>query len=269
MVTESPRAPQFPGRSTAHRRSSTGLRPRRRTPARYAAIIAIILLAGTALAFGVHLVRTDPRDARQITERELRLNTLHPSEHVVAKVSVFQRPAIDYYRATRGLLVLTDQRLLYLGLQPRDLLSGGEGPPTFVERDFSIDTLVQLSPKRTFFFLANGVRIATPRGRFVVGVPSGSWDEAQVLMDSLGVRHKALYAEGARQATQRAAAESERQAAEVEARKAKYYVVSRGDALGSIASRYGATPEQIRSWNKLPANVIKVGETLLVRPAAR
>ena len=81
----------------------------------------------------VHTVRSDPRDSRVYAERELRLSVLRPNEKVLAEVSVWQRPAIDYFRPTRGLLVLTDApgdsanpvggRIIYLGLQPRDPLS--------------------------------------------------------------------------------------------------------------------------------------------------
>ena len=78
--------------------------------------------------------------ARTIAERELQLNTLQPGERVLRMVSVFKRPAISYFRATRGLLVLTNQRLLYLGLEPRDLLAAPDLPPTFEERDFPVDT---------------------------------------------------------------------------------------------------------------------------------
>jgi hypothetical protein len=41
-------------------------------------------------------------------ERELRLTVLRPTERVAASVSVWQRPLIDYFRATRGILVVTD-----------------------------------------------------------------------------------------------------------------------------------------------------------------
>jgi hypothetical protein len=56
----------------------------------------------------LHAYRADPRDARVFAERELRLTVLRPNERVVASVSVWQRPLIDYFRATRGILVVTD-----------------------------------------------------------------------------------------------------------------------------------------------------------------
>src|SRR5579885_1595234 len=91
----------------------------------FAAFVALVIL----IQFAVHMARTDPRDTRAIAERELRLNTLQPGEQVYRMVSVFKRPAISYFRATRGLLVLTNKRLLYLGLEPRDLLAAPDLPP--------------------------------------------------------------------------------------------------------------------------------------------
>src|SRR4029077_8025548 len=106
--------------------------------ARYALIFGAVLVIAVIAQLIVHSARTDPRDTRTIAERELELNTLQPGERVVRSVSVFKRPAINYFRATRGLLVLTNRRLLYLGLEPRDLLAAPDLPPTFEERSFAI-----------------------------------------------------------------------------------------------------------------------------------
>jgi len=94
----------------------------------YAVIGAAVIVVAVLAQLIVHAVRTDPRDSRAIAERELTLNTLEPGEHVVHSVSVFKRPAIDYFRATRGLLVLTNKRLLYLGLEPRAYGEDGSVP---------------------------------------------------------------------------------------------------------------------------------------------
>lgn len=228
----------------------------------------ILLVVGAQ--FAIHVVRTDPRDARAITERELRVNTLQPGERVAAMTSAFKRPAIDYFRATQGLLVLTDRRLLFLGLQPRDLVASSEGPPTFEERDFPIDTLVRVRPGRTFFHLARAIVITGPTGATrAYGIPSPAWHDATVLLDSVDARHKLLFAEGVRQKQARDRAAAERRAAEAEARQAQYYVVQRGDALAAIAARWSTTPEQLRAWNDITGNTIKVGQKLLVRPAAQ
>jgi LysM repeat protein len=84
---------------------------------------------------------------------------------------------------------------------------------------------------------------------------------------AMDVRHDKAIAMAAQQRQFLAKAEAERKAAEAERRKAKYYTVRRGDALGSIATIWNTTPDKLRAWNKLPDNRIRVGQVLLVKPA--
>jgi hypothetical protein len=229
----------------------------------FAALIALAIVAQLV----VHMIRTDPRDSRAIAERELRLNTLQPGERVLRMVSVFKRPAIDYFRATRGLLVLTNQRLLYLGLEPRDLLAAPDLPPTFEQRDFPIDTLVHVTTGRTFFGIAKAIVISTPTETLKLGVPSAAWPQANLIVMGMSVRHDRAVALSAQQRAMLARAEAQRRAAEAARRKAKFYTVKRGDALGSIATIWNTTPDKLQTWNRLPTNKIRVGQVLLVRPA--
>ena len=232
------------------------------------AIIFIGLIVVTILAqFAVHMARTDPRDARAIAERELQVNTLLPGERVYRMVSVFKRPAINYFRATRGLLALTNKRLIYLGLEPRDLLAAPDLPPTFEERDFSLDTTVHVSSGRTFFGIAKAIVIETPNESLRLGVPSAAWPRANLLIIAMDVRRDKAVVLATQQRQSLVKAEAERKAAEAERRKAKYYTVRKGDALGSIATIWNTTPDKLRAWNRLPDNRIRVGEVLLVRPA--
>lgn len=225
------------------------------------------MLLAVVAQFAVHAARTDPRDTRAIAERELELNTLQPGERVARSVSVFQRPAISYFRATRGLLVLTNRRLLYLGLEPRDLLAAPDLPPTFEERDFALDTLVQVSAGRTFFGLAKAIVIETPNGSLRLGVPTDAWPEADLMIVAMEARRNHAIAQGAVQRAFLAKAEAQRKAAEADRRKAKYYTVKRGDALATIAVIWNTTPDKLREWNRLPDNRIRIGQTLMVRPA--
>jgi len=236
-----------------------------------AAMYTLVFIALVAVAIVaqliVHMARTDPRDSRAIAERELRLNTLQPGERVFRMVSVFKRPAIDYFRATRGLLVLTDKRLLYLGLEPRDLLAAPDLPPTFEERDFPLDTLVHVSSGRTFFGIAKAVVITTPNEQLKLGVPSAAWPQADLIVVGMKVRHDRAVAQRAQQRALLAKAEAQRREAEAARRKAKFYTVRRGDALGSIATIWNTTPDKLQAWNHLSGNKIRVGQTLMVRPA--
>jgi hypothetical protein len=253
-----PFAPRRPGRIKKRRISASTV---------YSLLIAGLIVLAVIVQLVVHAVRTDPRDARTIAERELELNTLQPGERVVHSVSVFKRPAIDYFRATRGLLVLTNKRLLYLGLEPRDLLAAPDLPPTFEERSFPIDTLVRVSGGRTFFGFAKAVVIRTPNETLRLGVPSAAWPKADLVIVAMDVRHDRAVTDAAAQQQFLVKAEAERRAAEVERRKPKYYTVRRGDALGSIATMWNTTPDKLRAWNKLPDNRIRVGAVLMVRPA--
>lgn len=235
--------------------------------AMYTLVFAALVALAIVVQLIVHMARTDPRDSRAIAERELRLNTLQPGERVFRMVSVFKRPAIDYFRATRGLLVLTDKRLLYLGLEPRDLLAAPDLPPTFEERDFPLDTLVHVSSGRTFFGIAKAVVITTPNETLKLGVPSAAWPQANLIVVGMTVRHDRAVAQSAQQRALLAKAEAQRKEAEAARRQAKFYTVRRGDALGSIATIWNTTPDKLQAWNHLPTNKIRVGQTLMVRPA--
>jgi LysM repeat protein len=228
-----------------------------------AAVIVVVII----VQFLVHMARTDPRDSRAIAARELQVNSIQSGERIHRQVSVFKRPAIDYLRATRGLLVLTDRRLLYLGVEPRDLLAAPDFPPTFEERDFPLDTSVRVTAGRTFFGIAKAVVITTPREKIKLGVPSGAWSDANAIISDMGVRYTQAVAASAQQKQFLARAEAQRKNAEVERKKAKYYTVRRGDALGSIATMWNTTTDKLRGWNKLSNNNIRAGQVLLVRPA--
>src|SRR5918992_4644346 len=71
-------------------------------------VLAVLLLA---VQIAIHAFRTDPRDALALTQRELRLTVLRPEERVYGIVPAHHRSAVNYLRATRGVLVLTDRRM--------------------------------------------------------------------------------------------------------------------------------------------------------------
>ena len=98
-------------------------------------------------------------------------------------------------------------------------------------------------------------------------MPSGAWPQANAIIADMGVRYTQAVAASAEQRKFLARAEAQRKAAEVERKKAKYYTVRRGDALGSIATMWNTTTDKLRGWNRLPNNNIRVGQVLMVRPA--
>ena len=229
----------------------------------------------TAAQIAVHAVRSDPRDARVYADRELRLSVLRPNERVLGQVSVWQRPAIDYFRPTRGLLVVTDApgdsahpvggRLIYLGLQPRDPLSPPDAPPTFDERDWPIDTAVVVSPTRTLAYLARALRVQAIHDGLTVGVPSPASADADRLLHEVGKKYSLLRAEGWRRREARRAKDRSAQIASYQGRRAWYHTVHRGEALASVARMFNTTPEQIQALNGIVGTKIKLGQKLKVK----
>jgi hypothetical protein len=222
-----------------------------------------------------HAVRSDPRDSRVFAERELQLSALKPHEKVLAKVSVWQRPAIDYYRPTRGLLVLTDApgdsanpvggRLIYLGLQPRDPLSPADAPPTFDERDWPVDTSVNVTTTRTLMYLSPAIRIATSRERLTLGIPSPAAIDADTLIRALNKKYSMMRAIGWQRREARRARDRARLVSVHEGRREWYHTVRRGEALASVAKLYNTTPEQLRALNGISGDRIRIGQALKVK----
>ena len=229
----------------------------------------------TTAQIAVHTVRSDPRDSRVFAERELRLSVLGPNEKVLAEVSVWQRPAIDYFRPTRGLLVLTESpgdsanpvggRVIYLGLQPRDPLSPPDAPPTFDERDWPVDTMVALMPTRTLLYLARALRIATPSEHITVGVPSPASADAAALLREVNRKYSLVRALGWQRREARRARDRARLVATYQGRREWFHTVRRGEALGSVARMFNTTPEQIRALNSIVGDRIKLGQKLRVK----
>lgn len=213
----------------------------------------------------LYLRRAEPRDVRAQVERELQLNTLRPGERVLRTVSVFRRSGVDYFRQTRGLLVLTDRRLVYLGAPPRDITGTSDAPPTFDQREFRIDTSTKLQPSYALLGFARALRVETPDESVNLGIPSGSWPRAQLMRTAWEVRHKKLYALGVwAQKVRDARTELQKQLAEYR-KQPVYHVVRPGDAMSSIASWYETSPEKIAELNGIVGNKIRVGQRLLIR----
>ena len=259
-------------------------RKRRRAPypiwLKYLVISVALAVVLSLAQIALHAYRADPRDARAFAERELRLTVLRPNERVAASVSVWQRPLIDYFRATRGILVVTEAppdtahpvggRLIYLGLQPRDPLSPSDAPPTFDQREWPIDTLVRVEPTRTFFYVAHALMVAAPREpQLVLGFPAGAAADAEAVRSTVARKYATLRAIGWQRREELRARNRARLAQVYEGRRAWYHTVKRGEALSTVASMYGATPDQVRLWNNLVGDRIKVGQTLLVKPWTR
>jgi len=226
-----------------------------RAVATQVAIVVVLIVAGV----GVHVYRTQPRPARTFVERELHGGVLAKGESVLKVVTVFRRRASDYFRATRGILALTDRRLVYVGLAPRDVLGPEEPLPVFETREFAIDTMLNASSSRTLLGAARALVLERHGDRTAFGVPDDEWLDARSIMSSIAARQTVQRGEAERIRRQRAAADSARRAP-------TWHVVKRGEALSTIASMYGTTPERLRELNSLAGDKIKAGQRLLVKP---
>lgn len=220
-------------------------------------ITLIVVVAAVGYLFLTRQV--DPASAWAYATRELDGGALHYDEHPVRIARVYRRRPANYFRAANGLLVATPERVLFIGIEPRDILAGADAPAAILTSEFPNDTLLSTSLQRVYSFTAHGVVIR--RGNRTEQYAASSGYEAQ--LDSLvGYLTK-------RQIQERAAAAQDRELREQLAkllRQPLHYVVERGDALSVIASRYNATPAQLREWNHLASDRIRAGETLLVRP---
>jgi hypothetical protein len=226
-------------------------------------VLAVVLL-GTQLS--IHALRTDPRDALGLTQRELQLTVLRPGEHVYGVVPAHHRSAVNYFRATRGILVLTDRRMVFLGLVPRDLVASPDAPAAFEQRDYPIDTLVEIHRTYAPLSMSRALEIDTPHGDQKLAVPRNAWDRAVTLKRVFDWQHETLFEEGRRQANLRTTIAAAERAATVERKRPWYHLVRRGEALSSIASLYDTTPEQLRALNHIVGDRIKAGQRLMVKP---
>jgi hypothetical protein len=255
-----------PTGAVRRRRPRRGRRRRLHPWVRYFLPFAVLAVVLLAVQIAIHAFRTDPRDALALTQRELQLTVLRPEERVYGLVPAHHRSAVNYFRATRGILVLTDRRMVFLGLVPRDLVASPDVPAAFEQRDYPIDTLVRIHRTYAPLSFSRALEIDTPRGDQKLAVPGNAWDRAVALKRVFDWQHETLFEEGRRQANLRSAVGAANRAATVERKRPWYHLIRRGEALSSIAALYETTPEQLRALNKLVGDRIRAGDRLLVKP---
>ena len=229
------------------------------------ALIGLALVVIGILLFGYFFFmrHVDAPKAWAVADRELKGGMLQYGEKVQRKAQVFVRRPSDYYRGADGILYATNYRLIFIGVAPGQKLEAADAPPTIVTEEFPNDTLMQLRSRRLYLLTARGITVAHP------GVPSGDFAAVggqDAALDSLADYVNAVHR------TQRADAAKERklrQAVTALINEPIYYTVKRGDALSLIATKFDATPDQIRQWNQLEGDLVKIGQRLLVKPAKK
>lgn len=243
---------------------------------RYALSLVGLAFLVAVIQVAYHAVRSDRRDAAVYAMRELTLSVLRPNERVLRTVQVWQRPAIDYFRATKGILAITDApgdsakpiggRLVYLGLQPRDPLSAPDAPPTFDIREWPVDTLVSLEPHRAFFYLAPGLAVTAPGEPDVhLGLPAGASADARAVEAVVATKYAQLRRVGWDRREARRARDRARLVEIHNGRRVWYHTVRGGQALASIARMYHTTPEVLRALNGIVGDHIRVGDVIKVK----
>ena len=223
--------------------------------------IVMVLVGMGVLGYTLFMRHVDARGAWTAASRELTGGTLHYGEHIERYAKAFQRRPTDYYRSSNGLLAATNDRVIFIGVAPTDKLENEDAPATILQYEFPNDTLLRLRTERVYFMTARGVRISHP-GIPTVLIAASPGEEGA--LDSL------VASENRKVIAKRAAARREkklRAAVAALINEPIYYVVRRGDALSSIAARFDATNEQIKAWNQLTNDRVKIGQKLTVKPS--
>jgi LysM domain-containing protein len=219
----------------------------------------IVIVGIMVIGYAVFMRRVDARGAWEAAARELNGGMLHYGEHVEDYAKAFQRRPSDYYKASNGLLVATNDRVLFIGIAPSDKLENADAPATILQYEFPNDTLLTIKPRRLYFLSAHGVRISHGRGAAQDFAASpGNEAALDSLVAKVNQHLDAERIEAIREARIRRGV-----AALID--EPIYYVVKRGDAISSIASRFDTTPEIIRRLNNLPNDKVRIGDRLMVK----
>jgi hypothetical protein len=225
--------------------------------------LAIVLVALLLFGYFFFMRHVDAPKAWRAADRELQGDMLQYGEKVQRKAKVFMRRPSDYYRGANGILYATNDRLIFIGVAPGSKFEDEDAPPMILSQEFPNDTLLDLRGTRLYLLTAHGVRVTHP------GVPRGEFAASrgeEAALDSL-----ADYVNSINAAQRKEAAREKRlrQAVDALIKQPLYYTVRRGDALSLIATKFDATPEQIRQWNQLQGDLVKIGQRLLVKPAKK
>lgn len=225
--------------------------------------LAIVLVGLLLFGYFFFMRHVDAPKAWSAADRELQGDMLQYGENVQRKAKVFMRRPSDYYRGANGILYATNDRLIFIGVAPGSKFENEDAPPMILSQEFPNDTLLDLRGTRLYFLTAHGVRVTHP------GVPRGEFaairgEEAALdsLADYVNSIHAAQRKEAARE-------KRLRQAVDALIKQPLYYTVKRGDAISLIAKRFDATAEQIRQWNQLEGDRVKIGQRLLVKPGKK
>jgi hypothetical protein len=224
-------------------------------------VLGTIVLVTAVVAFGYFFFmrQVDAPEAWRAAERELKNSVLRYGEQPQRVAHVYIRRPTSYYRGANGILAATPDRLLYVGIEPKDKLESEDAPASILTNEFVNDTLLTLAARRLYALTAHGVEVRRGTRRDQYAAAPGYETELDSLMTYVTRTHQAQRQASAAERTLR------QHVAELMLRPLRYQV-RRGDALSTIATKFGTTAEQIRHWNGMTGDKVRVGDTLVVKP---
>jgi LysM repeat protein len=217
--------------------------------------LGLLLLIAGVLAYLITL-RPDVPAARRLAQSELQV-LLEPLERVESAAWARRREWWDGFRETYGILALTDRRVLFVGIPPRELATPERGPQQFVVMQVPRDVTVRVRKGRADLGSVPGVIVENDRGRLTFASNDVTGVDSIMADISRGKR------------SENASSELGKRTREYEtevSQRAVWHVVAAGDALASVATRYGTSEAQLTEWNRLTSTTIKIGQRLLVKP---
>lgn len=226
--------------------------------------LAIVFIALLLFGYFFFMRHVDAPKAWTAADRELQGGMLQYGENVRRRAKVFMRRPSDYYRGANGMLYATNDRLIFIGVAPGSKFEDDDAPPMIVSQEFRNDTLLDLRGVRLYLLTAHGVRVSHPAAAARSEFAASPGEEAA--LDSLTEYVNAIHAAQRKEAARE---KRLREAVEALIKQPLYYVVKRGDAISLIATKFDATPDQIRQWNQIVGDRIKIGQRLLVKPAKK
>ena len=216
--------------------------------------IGVLLVIAGVIAYLISL-RPDVPAARRLARSEL-LVLLEPLERVESAAWARRREWWDGFRETYGILALTDRRALFVGIPPRELITPERGPQQFVILQIARDASLRARRSRVDLGTAAGVTLENDRDHVSFASNDGTGLDSVLADVTRGRRSEAESVDLARRT---------RSYEQDVTAKAVWHVVAAGDALSSIAARYGTTDAQIAELNHLAGTTIRIGQRLLVK----
>lgn len=227
------------------------------------ALIGTATVAAGILAFGYFFFmrHADAPKAWKAADREISSGTLRYGELVESKAKIFQRRASEYYRGSNGMLYATSERIIFVGIVPPSSTRSEDSPDVIITTEFPNDTLLTMDLRRVYLLTSHGVKVSYAGKQDAVFAAHPDESEA---LDSLVIKVNR------RLTAMKDTAAIEKRLREAVAKLVSeplYYRIRSGDALSVVARKFSTTPEKLKEWNKLAGDRVRIGDSLLVKPA--